>query len=292
MPTDLDPVFVEALTEAPDYRTFLARFFKPAAGTTPEARKLLSYSDFSRRAGFKSRAYIRDIVGGQKRVLPANFERICQGLGLSNGLREYLRWLVAREEPALREALRATPLQVEARLGDLRRRLRRTIATERRVLTRDGSATRVLAVDVPAVFAASGAVEVGATLPEIAGRTRLSAVRITRSLRLLEEIGALTRAGDRYRPSTDHLTLEKLGALSSFHQDFERALATCRARMPRQMERPGSLFFTSTVCVKDRDLPRIKEELRAALLSIVGVAEDPNGDCVADLVIGFTSNTS
>ncbi|MGZ6449546.1 MAG: hypothetical protein ACXWRA_16030 [Pseudobdellovibrionaceae bacterium] len=44
------------------------------------------------------------------------------------------------------------------------------------------------------------------------------------------------------------------------------------------------LFLSSSVSVLKRDLPKIKEELRAVLLKFVDSAEDSKGDTVVNLV--------
>ena len=278
----LSESFVSGLVESPNYRSFLKKFFSGSKGA--DANKVYTYAEVSRRAGFSSRAYIRDIVEGHKRVGPGNFDRIADGLKLTGALREYFRALASREEVSL---VRRSPKSLDQLKSEI-------LKTNRSSDQRLGSKIPAQAGEhfgvIPSIFAASGDTDVGATFDEIKMRTRLHGTRLRPALDRMTELGLLVERGNRFVPCHSHVALDLLGGDVHFRADFERSLNLARQRFGFQARTQKALFFSSTVCVNSGDLPRLRNELRKTLLEFVNSAENSKGDVVVDLVTALSTN--
>src|SRR4051812_2310970 len=86
--------FIERLIEAQDYRGFLAPFFKSKSTVVCEGFSGYTYAEIARRAGFKSRGYLRDLVHGSKPLTPHLGERMAAALKLNSHLKDYFLTLV------------------------------------------------------------------------------------------------------------------------------------------------------------------------------------------------------
>lgn len=76
-----------------NYRDFLKFFLKPSG----EVRKPLSYAEFSRRAGFASRAFPRDVILGARSITSDTLPKFIKGMGLTGEWRDYFSLLVQKD---------------------------------------------------------------------------------------------------------------------------------------------------------------------------------------------------
>lgn len=279
--------FTEALLGAKSYRDFLAMFFEKDHGAFVEqiTRPTLSYAEFSRRAGFSSRSYIRDILLGKKRVNLSNFEKITVGLKLNSQQRDFFRALVALEEPGFRIRTTLAPEEILAKQIS---KIRKSHQLKR--FSKDKLDVKSLldSAEVALVFASTGTELLGASHDEIVGRCRLGQTQVKNALQALIRSDLVSVRDGRFFPCSAHVAVERLGGDDFFRQDFLRTVASLKRKFESQPNQKTSLFLASTFCVRESQLPALKESLSQALLQFISAAEDSQGDTVVELVVGLT----
>lgn len=283
--TTWDPQFKERLLEAPDFRAFLKTFFreKGKGDAVPRRPRPLSYAEFGRRAGLTSRSYARDFIEGSKYPGSIAIGRLCDGLGLRGVWREYFETLIAlskKNSPGTKLVL-----------DSLRERIRKANRVKK---IPAGEASVHLAKSLPdgisAVFAACGSERDGASLESILSRTRYTPIKAERALIRLMELRLIETKDGRYFPTQIHLAAERLGGDAYFQNDFKEGLRLTRERLENQATSDDALFFSSTVCISAEKMKEFKHRLRELMYSFVGEVEEAEGDCVAELVLGFSNN--
>lgn len=282
--------FTDLLLGAKSYRDFLSLFFdeNPALLGFGILRKPLSYAEFSRRAGFASRAFIRDILLGKKRVTLSNFDKIVRGLKLNAQQRDFFRALVALEEPDFRgppygrteDALLKQMAKI--RKSHHLKKINQEIASSEDILK---------SADVSVVFAASGTEQNGASFAEIIGRCGLTPNQVKNALQALLSSELISFRNDRYYPCSSHVAFERLGGDEFFRKDFLRTVASLKRRFETNPQNDICLFLASTFCVAKSQLPALKESLNQTLLQFISSAEDSAGDSIVELVVGLTPNS-
>ncbi|MBL7672421.1 MAG: hypothetical protein JNM39_18225 [Bdellovibrionaceae bacterium] len=279
--------FTEALLGAKSYRDFLAMFFSKDHGASvgQTHRRTLSYAEFSRRAGFSSRSYIRDILLGKKRVNLSNFEKIAVGLKLTSHQREFFRALVTLEEPGFRVR---TTLGPEAILAKQILKIRKSCRLKR--LSKDKLDVKGLldSAEVALVFASTGTEIQGASHDEIEGRCKLGQTLVKNALQALIRSDLVSARDGRFFPCSAHVAFERLGGDEFFRHDFLRTVASLKRKFENQPNQSTSLFLASTFCVCESQLPALKESLSQVLFHFISGAEDSQGDTVVELVVGLT----
>lgn len=83
----------QILINSADYRDFLKFFIKPHSHL-PHA---LNYAEFSRRSGFSSRAFPRDICLGNRAINMDTLPQFIKGLGLTGDWKDFFTYLVQKD---------------------------------------------------------------------------------------------------------------------------------------------------------------------------------------------------
>ncbi len=284
-----DPLFENELLNAHDYRSFLAMFFRKDGGW--QYPRPLTFAGFTEKSGFSSKSFLNDIIAGRKRASPTSFERICLGLKLKSNWREYLYCLVARDEESFRlphqspDYYEKEILKHQQRLLKLSRSrdVSHEVSPLLQVLTDEGSAE---------IFASLGEVEKGETVATIADRCRLPESRVTGILTRMSEVGLVTldTQSGRYRPLANALDANELKTQEFFKKCYFRSLEKTKKRFATQADSKQSLFMTQTFSVSRTRLEAMRTELADLILKFASTAEDPSGDTIAEINIGFTNN--
>jgi hypothetical protein len=280
-----DEAFRTALVAAKDYRAFLRLFFTGEESSFAHRRpKPISYAEFSRRARLSSRSYIRDFIEGDRVPGPVASRRICVGLNLQGPWRDYFEHLVKISSNPNESSNRQTLERLKIKIVKSKKRphFAKPVLAKR--------ISKALSQEIAAVFAASGTVDQGATIAEICSRTKLSPVIVEKASIRLMELGLFTTRNGRNYPVQIHLAAEKLGNESTFLNDFRRGINLNLERAEHQKVSSNALFFRSSVCVNSELAKEHAGRLRDILYAFVNEIEDANGDCLADLVVGFSNN--
>ncbi len=269
------------MLKASGYREFLPAFFvDPSTKRGPiRSPKPLSYAEASRRAGFASRSFLRDVVGGRKSLSLASLERTSRALSLTGNWKRYFTALVLASLDG--------PGKHETKLQRLREQLARPATVELEISSSKRREIRnYLSNSVPVVFAACGSIAEGASEREISARTGLGMVVIGRALTQLMALNLIQAKNERFYPLNSHLALSKLGGDSFFRADYAGALKRTAERFRVSAEDGKSLFFLSSFSVDRERLPALNQRLRELMLEFVNEVETPSGDGVAELVLG------
>jgi hypothetical protein len=276
MKAKIESAALRALLGAPSYREF-ARIW---IGERSKTRRF-GYADVARIGKFASRSFPRDVIRGSKRLTSRSVEKFIVGMGLRGEFAAYFRTLVEKEEAECRSP-GTTLLRLEKVATGLRRRLAKKAAG---ASVPDDEA--IFEEDFPRIYAGLGSSESGATLGEIAGRSRLATKNLRPALDRLVERGVVLRRGIRYYASEAHLHVEGLRGKGAFSRRFSRNATRAIDLLETKLESNACLFFASTYSVRSEELPALKEELRSVLQRYVDAAEKPEGDKVVELTVSM-----
>jgi uncharacterized protein (TIGR02147 family) len=284
-----DPAFQARLLEAQDFKAFLRLFFRSSTAEKDDSTrhpKPITYAEFSRRAGFSSRSYILDVLEGRKPLGSAVMEKIARGLGLTSLWREYFRLLLAHSKSSDSETFQRNLDSIRKKLS---KRSRISLIPPGK---NQSKFSPLIRTELPRIYAACGSEIDGASLAEVLARTR-GEVEITESvLQKLESLGLLEKKGDRYYPRYAHLAFERFESENFFREDYLANLEVAKKRLDSGARlRRSSLFFSSTVCVKHSRMGEFSDRLRDLLHDFVSDVEASDGDCIADIVLGFSDNS-
>ncbi|MGE0631099.1 MAG: TIGR02147 family protein [Pseudobdellovibrionaceae bacterium] len=273
---------VEKLVKAPDYRAFLGEYF---SFVDPVKKRPISFAEFGRKAGFQSRSYPRDVTVGKRRLTAKTLPQFAHALGLSAEWREYFRLLVALDEPdVIFEAWSKDRIQEKLKI--LRKNLLRK--TPRMNWTDSRKSSSLFKIPhLAKIYAALGAVGVGATLEEIYQRTGLNAKVVSAALEEMKHVGiAKDLTNGRWTADTFHFSA--MGSKDQFFKAlYQNSLEEAKKASDQYISSNEHLFFTSSVCVQKSDLLKMKKELQDVLLKYVDDAENPDGDRVVNLSCGL-----
>lgn len=282
-----DASFREELLKANDFRSFLRPFFTARSSRTAASfrkPKPMTFAAFSKKAGLSSRSYILDILEKRKPLGPTVTEKICRALGLNALWKKYFTLLVAvskSEDPEL-----------EAKLSFIRKKIiKRGRIVRVPPQGKGGKLAGILIPNLPQIYAACGSEDNGASLAEISLRTRIPESKACEALSLLQSLDLIEERKERYYPRYAHLAFEKFGGEDYFRQDYQNTLGRTGKRFRESTPSENWLFFASTVCVRKDRMAEFSAQLRDLLHNFVSDSEDPDGNSISDLVLGFTDNT-
>jgi len=281
-----DPQFTDAQLRAENYRAFLRGFFIDASYR--KCPKVLSYQEFATRAGFASKAFLNDVIAGKKRLTPSSIGKAAVGLGLNVQWADYLKYLVASEEPAFQSKQQPREYFLK-RLSGQREKLLRSKRAKR--VSALGPIATFLDQDFPDIYAALGDVVTGETVTMIAARANLPKARVEEVLEKMAQTGfAKTADSGRYIPLVEALEADTLGTSEVFKADFFRSLEKAKRRFDTQANSKSSLFMVQTISVSKSQLPKLREKMAELIVEFADSAENAAGDAVAEICVGFTHN--
>ncbi|MCX6124631.1 MAG: hypothetical protein NTV34_07760 [Proteobacteria bacterium] len=274
--SDWSQDFVQELLAADSPQRFLTAFVSVNSNV---GIRVLKYSDLARRSGFSSRAYCRDIVLGNKPITLMSAQKIVTGLKLVGDWRSYFLTLCGHDRPL---ASRGRRLDPALKLNRLRDALQSKYQLKRSPI----AAELNFDITVNRVYAALGAIDVGATLSEIVGRSGLAQDKVQACLQKMEKgnLIQLDSETGRYLNRTSHFSSTQVDDQDKFRMAIEDALSAARSSLRKGISSPKCLYLASSVSVRSERLAEIKTELREILLNFIDQIEDPEGDVILDLL--------
>lgn len=268
---------MQLLREASNYRTFLKNYLKERG---------ISSSTFARKVGLH-RGFISEITTGKRRLTTNGVYAIEKAFLLPPKAKKLFRYLVAREEldifPEIsRNSLDSMILELQCASWQP---VRRTVVAAQLPNARD----LVVNSDAMTVFAACGEPGKPKSFLEILARSKLPENRIVQALKDLQSVGFVRyKVETRLYESADiHLFLsgqDGKGVLEAFIANSAREAAL---RVPAGFGSDKEFFFSSRLCVREEKLPLLKQAIRSAILEFSDNSIDPDGDCVAKLLVAF-----
>ena len=266
------------LREAADYRTFIKLYLD---------HKSLKHSDLARACGF-ARGFPSDVLSGRRRLTAKSchaFEKGMKSLPM-NG-RKLFRMLVAKAEPDVFPEL--TDKKVSQSIESLRKkpwtRTRRNLSAKSNSVLLDVFQSSESAT----IYAAAGNPEAGASIDELEARTGFPTSKIYLILKKMIKVGLITEKTDeRFYPEDLHLFVDSQEAGNEvFKSLFTQACKAAGQRMPKAMTSDSEFFFSSHLCVAEKDLPRLKKALKETILQFADDAISHDGDRMVQLTTAF-----
>ncbi|HXH32706.1 MAG TPA: TIGR02147 family protein [Bacteriovoracaceae bacterium] len=260
--------YARLLLESEDYRAFLKCFF----GIKKVFNPVYSYGIFALHADV-SKSAPRDITEGLRSLTDKTLPKFLKAMELEGLMEEFFVQLVAADtDPAKK--------RIVQRLKDL------YLETHFNKTYTDSNFQDFRS---PFIYAASGEVGVGVKLQTLAKRTGLSVEQIKETLPLMEELrlGSYKEGEKTFTPSTSqvHITADK--DKKHFIDFYLYCMGLQKENLESKFHSETALFYNEVFSVKASELPALKGELKKVLKSFMLKAENPNGDRVAVLNLGF-----
>lgn len=263
---------IENLMKAQDYRAFISVLIQER-----KKHRRFGYSDIARHGGFAARSFPRDVVLGKKSLSLNSLPKFIRGLGLTSDLAEYFRILVEISETKCR-----TKSLDETKLRQMKDNLKKRISDRHHVQVGHRDSAFVLS-SVPRIYAALGNADIGSSLKEIFEKTSLSETEIHQGLGYMLEQSLIKKRGARYFANESHSNFQGLKT-EIFKKHFIKTAETSIQMSKKFIGSEEKLFLSSAFSVSQKDLPKLKDELRSLLLKYVDTAENPNGNKVINLI--------
>jgi uncharacterized protein (TIGR02147 family) len=264
---------IQRLAESRDYRMFI----KTALELKSARGRRFGYADLSRHSGIASRGFLHDVVAGKKRLSPESMHKVARGLGLPADVTELFRSLVELEHPDCR-ARTLSSSRIERNIANLKERILAKSSVYLKSPEEAFSDHRI-----PIVYAALGDEVTGAKFTEIKSRTKISVSDLSQILEKMIELGIVGNKNEFYFAQQGHLSLQHLQESEVFRDFFLHHLRQAESAARTHFKSDRHLFFTSAFSVREKDMAKIKEDLRATLLKYVDQAEEALGDTVVSL---------
>jgi uncharacterized protein (TIGR02147 family) len=267
------------LLEAKNYREFLQTYCNKKIGG-------VSYSTLASRAGFSSRAHVRETVLGKRRMTLSASLKFVSGMKLSTEWQEYFKYLLALDYPEFLP--NRNQIEIQDKLKLLSIRLKQSKKKRRNVLGRPDLADQILRIPhFPLIYAAIGIEGEDITIEKISTRTGLETNVILSSLKNMANLGLIVQTKASVRPLENHLALSEAGRSVLARELFISSLKDLRRASELDFESKEKLFHQSFFCVQKSMLTKLKKELNETILEFVSNSLDPDGDHVVQILVGF-----
>jgi len=271
-----DPI-IPLLVNVKNYREFITVKMKGHEGA-----RQLTWAELSRRAGFSSRSYPSDVVSGHRRITATSLPGFIKGLGLKGDLKTLFTLLVSQEEDL--EIVGVAQDNIARNLEKVRERLLSRFENRE---TSDRVYSQRYWLEV---YAALGSPSEGATLSEVAGKTKLPREECLRVLEKMEAAGLvrLDYQNKHFIAVENHIAFDKLGESDFFRKHFINSLQELsRQATPESFKKQDRLFLTSVFSISQHRATEFKKELRELIVRFVDSSENAKGDSIAKVVVGF-----
>lgn len=284
MKSILKQEIAQSLLGASSYREFLASAF----ASLKKHERNFSFASFCRKAGLAARSYPQDVLQGRRPLTARSLPLFARGLGLNADLNKYFTLLVASENHEV-DPYRRTAAEIKKARESLRVRIEnRGVRVEK-----DSPRGEIYRFqNWPKIFAALGDPLLGASLEEISKRCALPRTDCEAALTPMVQAGIVRTEADRYLGVGSHIVYPNLVGTGHFKDFFVSSLNEVRASANRNFNAPEKLFLNSSFTVRKDKLPQFRQDLKEMLLRYIDDAEDPCGECMSSLVVGFFPNPS
>lgn len=247
----------------------------------------VSYSALGKRSGFSSRAYVREIVLGRRRLTLPSVMKFAAGMGLTATWKDYFLHLCALENPEFIQ--KRTAEEVRARLANIANKLSRE-KKRHQVENKESEdlADKVLQIPMfPLVFALIAGRET--TIDRVAVQVKSSLETVKRSVEKMQALKLLEydRESGRINGKDTHLSLTHVGKSRLASHFYLVSLDDAKGQVFRSFNSDDKLFHQSYFCVPQDKMQELKKELRELILRFVDENIDFSGDKVARLMVSL-----
>jgi hypothetical protein len=280
---DVSLLFAKTLKEASCYRNFLDLW----RGVGGKNGSPLSYGEAALRIGFKSRAFLSDVIQGRKGLTQKSLNSFLECFQTlppeANRLFENLVYL---EHSELRPA-KLSFQQIEARISKLRSRLDRLLQIETKP---DSQVSLVTSPQFHICYAALGSLNSGVTLGQVQQKTGLNKDQTERILQQMVEndfCEVIETTPLKYAAKDSHRVVEVLSNHPVFKEFVSTWLENLLSSLQTQKILQGDLYNVSTFSILKKNQPELRKKLTAAIDTVIENFEEPDGDAVSTLTVVF-----
>lgn len=268
--------FISILIKCDNYRSFLLDAFH----YMKSVKTGYSLTLLARKIGCKSKSYPNDVMNGRRSLSAGYAPGFASAFGLKGDSRKLFLKLVELEKTADKEELIKEIDHLKYRLKN-QRDLKNKKPTE---LFESG--------DWIDVYASLGSLENGSSLTDIQKRTGLSTAVILKTLKHMQDKRMIKHdlKTDRYHAGNLHYFFEDVSYDSFFQKRImdllKRAESTASSYATGTVPKKD-FFHCSTFSILEKDVPKIKAELRDVLNKFSQDAEFSDGDKLAHVIAGL-----
>lgn len=244
-------------------------------------RGKINLADFSRRAGFSSRSYMSEVLAGKKGLSRDALTRIRGALKLPKPFLDMLEIRAYEDYRELAPAGSPSSSKSSASKRDHAATLLRALPTHIAAPHMDSKYVRSSLLY--RVYAGLGSLALGASLSEIAERTRLSELSVQSCLQKMQDAQIVEERSGRFFVQSSQLDLFGLNSrdgLSELVSDVCRDLRNDRDRI---IDDPANTVFYTAYSTDAVRLPELKKRLKAAIFEVLDEFQVDDGDCVRQL---------
>jgi hypothetical protein len=270
-----------SLLKANNYRDFLECLIAERSGN-----KKPNFSEMSRRAGFSSRSFIREVLDGKKSLTLSSVAKLKKALGLTGFLAQYFELLVAFEEPAVNVSLWSDEVILE-KLSTLKERLHkqsRSAAVKVSSATADSLFMNRVA---PEVYASLGTLENGASLAEIQSRSGLPTPTIESVLHSFLKWDVIETRGGRFYLKDPDLDIFNLGNGLNFQSTYLESITKLQRKARAGLNSQSDLFLHTAFSVSQNRAQVLKQRLRDTVIQFLNEEQCDDGEKIAKLTLGL-----
>lgn len=254
-----------------------------------ENRRKISYSTFSKRAGYHSKSFLSEILSGKKLLTLQSAEKFSKGMSLNHSLAQYFKNLVIIGL-ILNNKLKDYDLE-KIKLEN--EKIKQKCLSRLKIVVEkndDNISLKkiMLQENFPTVYAALGSPQLGSSFDEIRDRTRMPEIALKNILYQMSMAGLVYLSNERYFAEANIVDFDFMNTDEFFKSNYKRSSAQSIKRLDFGFANTRSLFMTQTFSVNTEDLPGLKERLKKIVLEFSDDAEDVEGDNIAEICISFT----
>ena len=243
-----------------------------------------SLADFARASGF-GRGFPSEVISGKRRLTAKSGHAFERALKLPIPAKKLFRLLVVLEESDFYPDMDRDNLPQE--IARLRRHPWKRVRTEKPESAL-GLKHKVLDKKAQIIYAAAGDFLKGATFKEIKARTGLSDKEILHKTIELESHG-LIEINDSINvvPKELHLFLKTCNQSELLIESFKESAELAVQHVTSLKKDSSEFFFSSSFCIDEEKMPKLKQELRETILKYIDNSIDSSGDRVANLILAL-----
>lgn len=245
-----------------------------------------SYSELSRRLGYKSRSFIREVAEKKRAPSLQLVQRLNSFLKCNSTWTHYFENIYKKEMTT--DALELQ--RCETQIIENKNRIRKGLLSKKINTRMHDSRFYINDPDTPVIFAALGSPENGASVSEIQTRTHLKPAKIQMILDLFVEKKVVKTLNDRYYLDDIHIFLERFGNDEVFLSDIQNATQKIQHQSRQKQITKDELLFLSSFSISEKNLPELRKKLSVFVRNFIVENEEPNGDKVVNLSTFFTLN--
>lgn len=267
---------ISILIKSENYRAFLIDAFH----LMKSIKTGYSLTLLARKIGCKSKSYPNDVMNGRRSLSNTYAPGFAAAFGLKGDSKKLFLKLVELEKIADKEELVKEIQYLKYRIKN-QRELKNKQPTE---LFESGEW-----IDI---YASLGSIEKGSSLAEIQSRTKQSTGVILKTLKNMLDKRMIKhdQKTDRYYAGNLHYFFEDVSYDSFFQKrilDLLNRAENAASTYATGLAPKKDFFHCSTFSVLEKDVPRIKAELREVLNKFAQDAEFSDGDRLAHVIAGL-----